>query len=346
MTCESPSRRFVRSRRSSTTRTSRSSCPSALRSSAYRASSARDARAAAIRMPHRPPLGRWRAVAIRLIGDTAKRRVARRSTSSPAPIRYRSPRAIITCGRRPVRRPASMSEAWCWGRTRSGAPIPLGPGGSLANFTQSADRVPGELPAVHVVNDGRTEKKLRSPARSRAYRSGWCSVRASARVEGNGRGDRGRLHPRRRVRERVARRSELRELRRDAQWTPQRSVWIALAISAQRCSSASHSHSGRAAGEGAPRRRRRGTQGEPELASPLVSDAGSRGGAASSSRPAGAGLAAAFVSRWWIGDRRRLRAGDVVAPAAALPAHPRCAASLAVTALYVIVQQHRYRYLV
>ena len=43
----------------------------------------------------------------------------------------------------------------------TGAPASLGPGGSLANFTQSVGNVPAGKPDVRVVDDGRTNKELR-----------------------------------------------------------------------------------------------------------------------------------------------------------------------------------------
>ena len=287
-------------------------------------------------------------VAIRLIGDTAKAQSGEAVDFEPC-----ADPVSLTKGDHHVRSTPGTStgidvDSVVFGSDGSGAPIPLGPGGSLANFTQSADRVPGDTPAVHVVNDGRTKKKLEITGAQpgvpfwlvlgESISKGWKATVAGDNAGGSTLVDgyaNGWL---------VVPSSASFDV--TLEWTPQRPVWIALAISGAAllvCVALALW----------PRRRREGARdddgaalnGEPELASPFVSDGRKprRGGLIVAT--AGAGLAAAFVSRWWIGvivaacvlaTLSRLRLRFLLTLGA-----PAC---LAVTALYVIVQQHRYRY--
>jgi hypothetical protein len=246
------------------------------------------------------------------------------------------------------------------GSDARGAAMTLGPGGSLARAVQPPERLVSETPAVRVVHDGRTKKEIEV----RGAQSGtpfWLVLGQSnnagwkATVDGSdasirpGDGDDGGT-------------SSLVDgyangwlvtpttgsFRMTLEWEPQQTVWIALVVSAvtlvlcvvlacwrrrRRTDGASYDDAG--------------TNGvdPPVLAGPLVATGRNTTRRVTIVTTIGAGFVAAFVARWWV--------GVVVAVCVlAVLLRPRlrflltlgAPACIVITALYVIVQQYRYRY--
>jgi hypothetical protein len=244
------------------------------------------------------------------------------------------------------------------GSNADGEPLTLGAGGALAAVRTPAagDAADGEAPRVEVVRNGRTKTELRvhgadpgSPfwlVLGESNNAGWqASVdRANGTiVSGPGHG-----------------RSELVDGYANGwlvvpasstfgvtlEWTPQETVWIALAISAAALVGCLL-----LAVVGRRRRRRRGgtlgreVDGTLELSTPTAAfgpDVGTRATVVTS---LGVALVAGAVSRWWVG----LVVGALTAAALVRPrlrailtvGAPLC---VALTAAYVVVQQYRYRY--
>ncbi|MEX1007229.1 MAG: alpha-(1-_3)-arabinofuranosyltransferase family protein [Acidimicrobiia bacterium] len=231
------------------------------------------------------------------------------------------------------------------GSQLDGTPIALGPGGSLANSTRSAERVPTDTPVVRVVNNGRSKMELHvsgaQPGKpfwlvlGESNNAGWKAtvdgVDAGGSTLVNGYANGWLVVP------------SAASFAVTLEWTPQRTVWIALAISGVAlvlCFAL------------ALWRRRRGNDdesaaldGDVELASPLVARGAGVSRRAAIVTAIGAGLAGAFVARWWVGV-------IVGAFVAAVLVRPRlrplltvgAPACIAITALYVVVQQYRYAY--
>ena len=100
-------------------------------------------------------------VALRLSGGTAEAQRGEAVDVEPSRIRSRSQRAITSCGRHRVRRPASTSTAWCWPPTPPVRPVRWGLGGRWRTSPSRSGALPAGKPDVHVVDDGRTNKELR-----------------------------------------------------------------------------------------------------------------------------------------------------------------------------------------
>jgi arabinofuranan 3-O-arabinosyltransferase len=238
------------------------------------------------------------------------------------------------------------------GSDASGAPMSLGAGGSLANVTRSRERAAGGQPTVRVLHDGRTKQELEISGARRGVpfwlvlgeskSSGWRATVAGSRsgeprlVDGYANGwlvVPGATH-----------------FRVTLEWTPQRSVWVALAVSAAALVLCLVIVVW-------PRRRRRrvahdhdddpgvGVDGTLGLASPFVADGATPPWRSALAASAAAGLVAGFAARWWIGV---VVGGCVLA----VLLRPRWRALLTVgavacvagTGVYVVVQQYRYRY--
>ena len=236
------------------------------------------------------------------------------------------------------------------GSDRSGAPMALGPGGTLGAATTPPSAA-AAVPAVRVVDDGRTTQHIDVTGTQRgqpfwlvlgqSYNSGWQAssdaqvVAGSTLVDGYANGWQVTPHTT--------------SFGVTLTWTPQRVIWIALAVSALTmlvCVALVLWRRRRRRDERAARADADAAQdGSVELVNPLVSrgDAfGIRGALV------GALVAAAIgsvVARWWIGLvlgalvflamlRPRLRA--VLSLGA-----PLCVIAVAA---YVVVQQYRYGY--
>jgi hypothetical protein len=225
----------------------------------------------------------------------------------------------------------------------------LGAGGTLKNFMRSAERARAqpENPAVRVVDDGRTNKKLRvtgaQPGRpfwlvlGESNSAGWKATVAgedaggSTLVDGYANG--WLVVP------------TASDFDVTLEWVPQRPVWIALAISGVTLLLCLVLALWRRRPSGEDRAASAEIDGALQLANPLVAVGAAPGRRALIVATLSAGLVAAVLARWWVGVivalcvvvvllRPRLR------PLLTLGA-PAC---VAVTALYVLVQQHRYRY--
>ena len=190
----------------------------------------------------------------------------------------------------------------------TGAPGSLGPGGSLANFTPSVESVPAGTPDVRVVDDGRTNKELRisgaepgvpfwlvlGESNSKGWKASVANDDASV-LSGPGAG-----------------RSTLVDGYANGwlvvpnspsfnvalEWTPQRSVWVALAISGAALL-------GCVASALWPCRRVEdrdddkwaALDGQPDLANPFVADGATSRGPGLVGATLVAGLTAAFLAR-------------------------------------------------
>jgi hypothetical protein len=228
---------------------------------------------------------------------------------------------------------------------RDGTPAALGAGGNLTTLRESAFRLPFLNPAVKVVESGRTKKKLEVSGAQpgvpfwlvlgESNSAGWQAtvsgddVGRSTLVDGYANG--WLVTP------------DASSFTVTLEWTPQRSVWIALAISAGALLACC------ALALLARRRRWRSPSaafdGSPELASPAVAQGSGVGRRATIVTAIAAAVAPALLTRWWLGI-------VVGALTAAVLARPRLRPLLtfgaplcvALTAAYVIVQQYRYRY--
>ena len=271
-----------------------------------------DAGTAAIRVPHRPALGRWRAGRSSIErgnrGGAAWRSGRLRALRGSALARRgRPPRAVDTGyvdRHRRRRRGVGLRRHRC---ARF-----VGAGGSLANFTQSVESAPAGKPDVRVVDDGRTKKELRisgaepgvpfwlvlGESNSKGWKATVANDDASV-LSGPGAG-----------------RSTLVDGYANGwlvvpdspsfdvalEWTPQRSVWVALAISGAALL-------GCVALALWPRRRVHdrdddkwaALDGQPDLANPFVADGDTPRGPGLLVATLVAGLTAAFLARWWIG---------------------------------------------
>ncbi|HXY93341.1 MAG TPA: DUF3367 domain-containing protein, partial [Acidimicrobiia bacterium] len=234
------------------------------------------------------------------------------------------------------------------GSDAGGAPMTLGPGGSLAPVTQSADRGPSSGPAVRVVQNGRTKQQLEirgaqpgvpfwlvlGESNSEGWRATVAGTDAGQSTLVDGYANGWRIVP------------TSANFAVTLEWTPQRDVWVALAISAAALLACIVLACW-------PRRRARddvgdvgaAIDGEVTLGNPLVAHGTTPRWRVVVVAVVVAGLGAAFVSRWWI--------GAVVGAAALLVLlRPRwrvlltlgAVACVAGTGLYVLVQEHRYRY--
>jgi hypothetical protein len=241
------------------------------------------------------------------------------------------------------------------GSTADGSPMTLGDGGSLAAFRTASRPVASTQPRVEVVHNGRTKLELRVHGAQpgtpfwlvlgQSNNAGWkATVDSADAVVTSGNGD-GRstlvdgyangwlVQPDRATFDVTL------------EWTPQRTVWVALAISGVALFACF------VLAFVARRRRRYRDRDEPaldgdlELGSPYAAFGTNAGTRATVVTAVAMALVAAAVSRWWVG----LLVGALTAAALR---RPRLRGALtvgaplfvALTAGYVIVQQYRYRY--
>jgi hypothetical protein len=232
----------------------------------------------------------------------------------------------------------------------------LGPGGSLERAIKPPERLVSETPAVRVVRDGRTKKEIEvRGARpgtpfwlvlGQSNNAGWkatvdgegASIRsgdgdgASALVDGYANG--WLVTP------------SSGSFRMTLEWEPQRTVWVALAISVATlllCIVLACWRRRRGRGDDARPADER--DAPPVLASPLEATGANATRRTAIVATVAAGLVAALVSRWWVGI-------VVAACVLAVLVRPRlrflltigAPACIAIAAVYVVVQQYRYRY--
>jgi hypothetical protein len=231
------------------------------------------------------------------------------------------------------------------GSQLDGSAMALGPGGSLANLAGPAAPVSTPEPVVRVVDDGRTTKHLRisgaAPGQpfwlvlGESNNAGWKASVAghavgSTLVDGYANG--WLVVP------------NASSFDVTLEWTPQRTVWVSLAISGVTlvlCLVLA-----------LWRRRRRDDgvrsaafDGEVRVGTPLVAPGGGVGFRAALLVAVGAGLVGAVVARWWVG-------AIIGALVAAVLLRPRlrpllsfgAPACVAFVTMYVVVQQYRHRY--
>jgi hypothetical protein len=230
-----------------------------------------------------------------------------------------------------------------WGSDASGSSMALGPRGELPRSVTQVASSAGAQPRVKVTTKGSTKIELRVTGASKgtpfwlvlgqSQNEGWKAsvagddIGGSTLVDGFANG--WRIDPK----------SGAFDV--TLTWTPQRVVWIALAISAVAF----------VACLVLALRRRVGAPSSPSdtapprFASPLVASGHRPRSGAVVVGAVGIGIIGALVASWWVG----LVAGALVALVAVVPRTRflvtlGAPAALTLFALYVIVQQHRYDY--
>jgi arabinofuranan 3-O-arabinosyltransferase len=232
------------------------------------------------------------------------------------------------------------------GSDRDGGAMALGPGGALGAATAVSDDV-AEPPATDVTDDGRTKKTVAiddaRPGRAfwlvlgQSNNEGWAAsgpaavANPSTLVDGFANG--WLVTP-----ERAA-------FTMDLRWTPQRVVWIALAVSAATmlvCVVL------------ASRRRRRATDQEAQdaafdgtvaLARPTAAPVPGTSAGRAALGGLLAGVAGLALSRWWVGlVLAALVVVVLLRPALRAVLTVGACVAVAAVGLYVVVQQYRYRY--
>jgi hypothetical protein len=285
-------------------------------------------------------------VAIRLVGETA-----RASAGEAVPFEACAGPLELSAGDHLVESADGTTTAIdvdgvVLGSDATGAPMTLGAGGSLREVASSSARGSTSGPDVRVVDDGRTTKHLRvtgaqpgapfwlvlgesnskgwhatvdgtdlgQPALVDGYANGWLVVPNASTFDVT------------------------------LEWQPQRTVWVALGISAAAFVACLALVFWRRRGRGGDDAATAAVvDGEPELASPLVAIGGTPSLRVAVATALSAGLVAALLSRWWIGV-------IVAVGAFAATARPRlrvlltvgAPACIAAAALYMVVQQVRH----